>query len=92
MARFPELTQHFAPDWNQPAACVDLWITLSHSDNKIEVTLEGLHLKDLAQRYSDIDLSRPCEHALTGSGELADRVETVTNMLMLALQVAAANK
>jgi hypothetical protein len=87
--RFPELTQHWAPDWNQPAACVDLWIGLSHTDNTIEVTLEGLQLTELAQRYGDTGLIRVCERARAGNGELADRADAITHVLMIALRAAA---
>lgn len=86
--RLPELTQHWAPDWNQPSACADVWISLSHADNTIEVTLEGLQLMELARRYGDIDLNRVCERALAGNGELADRVDAITHGLMIALRAA----
>ncbi len=89
--RFPELAQHWAPDWNQPAACADLWISLSHADNTIEVTLEGLQLTELARRYGDNDLNRVCERGLAGNGELADRVDAITHVLMIALRAAATN-
>lgn len=91
VTRFPVLAQGWAPDWNQHVACVDLWISLSHADNTIEVTLEGLQLTELAQRYGDTDLSRACARVLTGNGDLTDRVDTITHVLVLALRAAITN-
>jgi hypothetical protein len=59
--------------------------------NTIEVTLQGPQLTELERRYGDTRLSRAYARVLTGNGELTDRVDTITHLLMLALRAATTN-
>jgi len=83
--RFPGLTTNWAPDWTEHTSCVDLWITLCHDDGTMIVTLEGLGLVELAQRFGDHVLAEACVRALSRPGDIGERVNVIGQVLDVAL-------
>ena len=84
-ARFPLLTERWAPDWAEHTSCVDLWLTLSHHDEAMTVNLEGWDLVELAEHHGDYELVAACNRALSGPGDLVERVDVIGRVLELAL-------
>ena len=84
-ARFPALTERWAPDWTEHTSCVDLWLTLRHHDEAMTVNLEGWDVVELARRHGDFELAAACARVLSASGDLAERVDVVGRVLELSL-------
>lgn len=69
--------------------CVDLWITWSEADDRLESHLEHWEIPELAARY-DSELSvAAVKDALRGPGEIEKRVEVIASVLEKSLRSAS---
>lgn len=90
LARYPGLDPVWDEEWRRNTdGCVDLWITWSEADDRLESHLEHWEIPELAARY-DSELSvAAVKDALRGPGEIEKRVEVIASVLEKSLRSAS---